>query len=89
MDIDAQVKSEQVAARQASELENQRTALQTLYDTIPCGIMQFKAGDITKGSLGLISFNDTAWKIFGYPDREAYVEAVRGNNKLKDVHPDD
>ena len=89
MDIDAQVKNEQKTAQQATELDSQRLALQTLYDTIPCGIMQFKVDAAAGGNSGLISFNDTAWKIFGYADREQYAEAVHGHNKLKDIHPDD
>ena len=87
-DVDSYVKSERIAAKQAEEIERQRLSLQTLYDTIPCGIMQFSVS--TGGTLAeLISFNDTAWKIFGYEGRTQYVETIHKQNKLTDIHPED
>lgn len=89
MDIDDQVAKEQVAKKQAEDLEQQRISLQSLYDTIPCGIMQFSVAMDSESKSGLISFNDTAWRIYGYESRMQYVEAVHGKSKLKDVYPDD
>lgn len=89
MDIDDQVRKEQVAKKQAEDLERQRISAQVLYDTIPCGIMQFSVAANGEGTSGLISFNDTAWKIYGYESRMQYVEAVHDTCKLKDVYPDD
>ncbi|MDD3337019.1 MAG: EAL domain-containing protein [Eubacteriales bacterium] len=89
LDIDNQVRSEQTAARQAGELERQLLIIQSLYDTIPCGIMQFKAPLLEGKPCELISLNDTAWQIFGYRSRAQYTEAVHDASKLKDIHPDD
>ncbi len=89
LDIDDEVKSRQTAAKQEQELEKQRISLQALYDTIPCGIMQFSAAS-KEGETGkLLSLNDTAWKISGYDSRSQYVAAMRGKSKLKDVYPED
>ena len=88
-DIDEDVKKERVAARQSAEIESQRLSLQTLYDTIPCGIMQFSTSTDKEGKTGLLGLNDTAWQIFGYENRTQYVEAVHGKSKLKDIYPED
>ncbi len=89
MDIDDQVSKEQVAKAQAEDLERQRLSVQVLYDTIPCGIMQFSVAADGKDTARLIGFNDTAWKIYRYESRMQYVEAVHDTCKLKDVYPDD
>lgn len=89
LDIDSEVKTEQVARKQAEEIERQRVSLQTLYDTIPCGIMQFAVTADGDGRSGLVSFNDTAWRIYGYESRMQYVEAVHDKSKLKDVYAED
>lgn len=89
IDVDKETRSSQIVAEQAKELERQRKSLQSLYDTVPCGIMQFASSAGTGGIAGLLSFNDAAWKIFGYGTRSEYVEAVHGRSKFKDVHPED
>lgn len=88
-DIDSEVRTGQIASRQATELDRQRQTLQTLHDTIPCGIMQFAAEEGVEGIAGLISFNNATWKIYGYESREAYIEAVHGKSKFKDIYAED
>lgn len=88
-DVDDEVKAQKLASRQTQKLDRQRVALRALYDTIPCGVMQFAADTATKGVGGLVDFNDTAWRIFGYGNRSQYVESIHAKSKFKDVHPDD
>lgn len=88
LDIDSQVKNLQRSNKQTEQLEEQRISLQVLYDSIPCGIMQLTVAK-DSGTTKLVSFNDTAWKLFGYLNRDQYIEAVHGNSKLKDIHPTD
>ena len=53
--------------RTSLELEKQRMSLQNLYDTIPCGIVQYLRNK--DGVYVLSRFNDEAMRIFGYHDR--------------------
>ena len=89
LDIEREVAAERTADRQAAELERQRASLQALYDSIPCGVMQFALAAGPDGMNGLLSLNDTAWKIYGYESRSQYVEATRGNSKMRNIHPED
>lgn len=88
-DIDDWMVSQESLRLQTIQLKRQHVSLKAIYDTVPCGIMQF---DISAGKLEgntLVSFNDAAWQLCGYASRAEYVEAVRDQSKLKDVHPDD
>lgn len=86
LDVDEQTRSELITTAQKKILERQRASLQALYETIPCGLMQYSCRE---GVPLLSGFNDEAWRIFGYQDRDHYIEAVRGRRKIKDTHPDD
>ncbi|MCI2046978.1 MAG: PAS domain-containing protein [Faecalibacterium sp.] len=86
MDIQAKVESEKLTARQAAELERQRTFLQQLYSTIPCGIVQLYR---EKGRMHLASLNDAAWRLFGFSGQAEYLAAVQKHGQLFGVHPDD
>ncbi|MGN0577655.1 MAG: EAL domain-containing protein [Ruminiclostridium sp.] len=74
LDIDKNVRGSQLAAKQAAEMERQRIFVQSLYDTIPCGIIQYS---LTDGKLKPISFNESAWQIFGYDSRAAFSEMMK------------
>lgn len=74
LDIDNNVRGSQLAAKQAAEMERQRIFVQSLYDTIPCGIIQYS---LNEGKLKPISFNESAWKIFGYDSRAAFSEMMK------------
>ncbi|MGN0655816.1 MAG: EAL domain-containing protein [Ruminiclostridium sp.] len=74
LDIDKNVRGSQLAAKQAAEMERQRVFVQSLYDTIPCGIIQYS---LTDGKLKPISFNESAWHIFGYDSRAAFSEMMK------------
>ena len=89
IDIDSLVQDEKNAIKQASELQKQRLFLKWLYDTLPCGIMQFTTKCGRFGFRELLGLNDMTWKIYGYSSRQQYMESVRGRSKFRNVHPDD
>lgn len=49
-----------------SEIEQQANFLKQLYDTVPCGIIQFN----TDNSHKIIHANRKAWEIYGYSEEE-------------------
>ena len=51
------------------ELEKQKNLLSDLYNSVPCGIVDyFQAGN----TIELANYNDTAWKMCGFPNRDSY-----------------
>ena len=72
-----------------SKLKHQHMPLKWLYDTIPCGIMQFEAKCGRYGYRELIGLNDVSWKILGYASRQQYIEDVKGRSKIRNIHQDD
>ena len=85
MDIDERVAVQQLSASQAVEIETQRATLKTIYDTVPCGIIQFS---YVNNSYNIVNFNNTVWKIFGYENRE---ECIGGHDAhlIRKILPDD
>ena len=63
-----------VSQRKKQELEaGQRSRfLSQLYDTVPCGILQFT----TDSSHRLVNLNRMVWEFYGYPSEEAYRAEV-------------
>lgn len=55
------------------EYEHQARFLEQLYNTIPCGIIQFSIDSLHK----LISVNPMTWKFYGYPSEEAYRKEIK------------
>lgn len=56
------------------EYEHQARFLEQLYNTVPCGILQFSIDSLHK----LISVNPMTWKFYGYSGEEAFRSEVRG-----------
>lgn len=54
------------------EYEQQARFLDQLYQTVPCGILQFS----TDSDREIISVNPMVWKFYGYPSEEAYRKEV-------------
>ena len=55
------------------EFENQAQFLEQLYNTVPCGIIQFSIDP----SHQLISLNPMTWKFYGYASEEEYRKDVK------------
>lgn len=89
LDIDERVRAQEKLRMQADELEHQRTSLKAIFDSVPCGIMQYSIAESDPAHDKLISFNDATWQVLGYRSRSRYVEHTRAHGKLGDIHPDD
>ena len=55
------------------EARRQAQFLSQLYDTVPCGILEFTPGPDYR----VLSINRMAWEIYGFPSEEAYHEFVK------------
>ena len=65
------------------EFENQAQFLERLYNTIPCGILQFT----TDPSHRVVALNPMTWKFYGYDSEEAYRRHV--TSPLDNVEAED
>ncbi len=73
--------------RIARELDERRMSLQLIYDTIPCGILQFMSDE--DGNFKVSSFNDEVPRLFGYESRESMLSSLDSLIYKRHVHPDD
>ncbi|MDO4273907.1 MAG: response regulator [Eubacteriales bacterium] len=55
------------------EFERQAQFLSKLYDTVPCGIIQFTTGNIHR----IVSVNRKVWEFYGFSSEEEYRENVK------------
>lgn len=65
------------------EYEQQAHFLKQLYDTIPCGILQFS----TDSSHKLIAVNRMVWEFYGYTSKEDYMNEIK--SPVEAVRPED
>lgn len=80
----AELERLRTALREKSlEYENQARFLEQLYNTLPCGILQFS----TDPSHTLISVNPSTWKLYGYDSEEEYRSVIK--SPLQTVEPQD
>ncbi|MEG1823878.1 MAG: EAL domain-containing protein [Cloacibacillus sp.] len=86
LDIDEQVRGDELKAAQASMLEKQRALIQTLYDSAPFGVMQY---EINEKGFDLVGYNEAAWRIFGYTDEAEYANDLLSGSRVKNTHPED
>lgn len=68
------------------ELTRKATLLQALYDTMPCGILQYSLSGKEKSD---ITFNHAAYEMLGFDDAESFESAVKSWTDTQNVHPDD
>ncbi len=73
-------------SRRTLELERQRVFLQTLYDTIPCGVIVYSYAD---GAPVFIGCNSTALTVLGYDNADEYNDVVRECGTLSVIHESD
>ena len=71
-DITERKQQELRAERANLEVQRQARFLSRLYDTVPCGILQFTPDE----SHRIVSLNRTTWQFYGFPSEAAYREAV-------------
>ena len=76
--------TELIMEQQKTAISRHYTYLETMYDSMICGVVQYSLDEDPQ----LIGANRAACAIFGYPDEEAFFDAV-GCNVIKGVHPDD
>lgn len=81
-DITARVKRENQLRETHEELKRQALFLQHLYDTLPCGIIQFS----TEKPYRIINANRAAWELYGYTEDEYWQEA---RDPFRSVMPED
>ncbi len=72
-DITERKQRELAAARANLEVQRQARFLSRLYDTVPCGILQFTPDE----SHRIVNLNRTTWEFYGFPSEAAYREAVK------------
>ena len=72
--------------RLKAEADKQHAYLHSLYEAIPFAVMQFVVKD---ERLELQSFNERAWRFFGYESVEAFRRGLRDTSVPFCVHPDD
>ncbi len=66
-------KNRELQLRQSThEIERQAHFLTQLYNTVPCGILQFTPDP----SHAIVSLNHMVWEFYGFPSEEAYHEAI-------------
>lgn len=86
IDIHKQVQIELLNKAQAAELEKQRLYLHSLYNMVPCGIIQYA---VERRGLTLLSCNDAAWRMFGYDNKVQCISRIGRTGWLGILHPDD
>ncbi len=69
------------------ELKKKTGYLQTLYHSVPCGIMRYTIHDNDR--VELMRYNEAAWQILGYDNELQYENAIFDGNNLKHTHPED
>ncbi len=74
----------EIVAQEA--LEKQTHLLGELYNSVPCGIVDYR---ITGDKVALSNFNDTAWKLCGFPDRETFRKNFMKSNGHNFVYEED
>lgn len=83
------VSVENITAEKAAkeELAQQKDLLYTLYNGVPCGIVDYlvDAGNLPR----MVNFNDMAWKLSGYEGRAEFEKAYGEDYGCAMVHPDD
>lgn len=77
------LKLQKALTEKNQEFERQAQFLEQLYNTIPCGIIQFSTDPGHK----MISINPMVWKLFGFESEEAYCEQIE--NALQLVNEED
>ena len=65
-------KTEAKLVRYSSEAERQNRFLNQLYNTIPCGILQFEAGPEHK----IVNINRMVWEFYGFKSEEDYLREI-------------
>lgn len=65
------------------EYEHQARFLESLYNTVPCGIIQFSVDPDHE----VVVLNPMAWKIYGYESEEEYRKVV--NNAMHTIESED
>ncbi len=86
LDIDEQVRGDELKAAQARMLEKQRALIQTLYDSAPFGVMQY---EINEKGFELVGYNEAAWRIFGYTNEAEYANDLLSGSMVKNTYPED
>ncbi|UWP59921.1 response regulator [Ruminococcus gauvreauii] len=81
-DITRRVRRENQLRETHEELKRQASFLQHLYDTLPCGIIQFS----TEKPYHIINANRAAWELYGYTEDEYWLEA---RDPFRTVLPED
>ena len=69
------------------ELKQKSRYLQTLYHSLPCGVMRYIICE--DGHFELARYNDAAWQIFGFDNELQYQNAIFDGDTLKYTHPED
>lgn len=72
-DISERKAQELSIERVNQEFQRQARFLSQLYNTVPCGILQFT----TDSSYTLVSFNQMTWKFYGYASEEEFRAKVQ------------
>ena len=65
-------KLQKALSQREREIERQAHFLSQLYDTVPCGILQFLPGP----GHGLVNVNRMVWEFYGFESESAYRAAV-------------
>ena len=67
-------------------LEKQKNLLSELYNSVPCGIVDYQISD---NCVNLTNFNDTAWKLCGFPDRDTFRKHFLKSNGHNFIYEED
>ena len=72
-DISARKAEEEKAARANDEVRRQADFLAQLYDTVPCGVLQFNSDE----RHAVVNLNRMVWQFYGYASEAEYRAAVK------------
>lgn len=71
-DITERKERELQILKKSHEVESQARFLSQLYNSVPCGILQF----MPDSSHQIVSLNPMVWKFYGFPSEKAYRQVV-------------
>jgi EAL domain-containing protein (putative c-di-GMP-specific phosphodiesterase class I)/CheY-like chemotaxis protein/GGDEF domain-containing protein/PAS domain-containing protein len=85
LDITKEVEAQIEAKNKTQELDKQRLFLKSLYETMPCGILQFT---YTNDNFDVQTYNDAVWKIYDYPSKSTFEADIKEHKIVECLGPD-
>ena len=79
LDADAAVHAEQTMHEQNDRISSQRAFLKSIYDSVPCGIIEIRPNG---SRVDLLSCNHAAWSICGFDSATSFMASFRDKERF-------